>query len=273
MPNASPDPTNSVPPEKHIHHDLVVDGLLRLGGGFLIEGDVIAPGGVMFGDEVIVTGDIFTDGEVDLGAGCQIQGHIRPLEEAPGHEGTTETRIEQGQGPRTATAPIQDAEAEMRFATVQATLDILRDLVWAEDPGELLDRGSDLPSIEADALDDLQAGLHELIDEVYRGSAEDSWTAEEVINLLFQRVAPMIMPVEVTRLAPDQATLEIARPRDAIRDESAEDWPVRALALLDLLARAGHPEAWVEPADDDGIMERGADPDRIWATLHLPPAA
>lgn len=276
MPSTPADPTNSVPPEKHIHHDLVVDGLLRLGDGFLVEGDVIAPGGIMLGDDVTIEGDIFTDGEVQMGTGCQIQGQIRPLHEAPGHEAAG---TEPGKGPtpataqgaRTATAaPVHDPDAEMRFATIQATLDILRDLVWSEDPVELANRGSDLPSVDAEALEDLQAGLHDLMDEVYREAAGDTWTAEEIINVLFQRVAPMIIPVEVTRLAPDQATLEVALPREAIGDHGPKDWPVRALALLDLLARAGHPDAHIEPADADEILEAGANPDRIWATLHLP---
>lgn len=274
MSNASPsDEIHSVPPEKHIHHDLVVDGILRLGDDFLIEGNVIAQGGIMFGDGVTVEGDLFTDGEVDLGPGCQIQGQIRPFHQAPGQpEPQSHRATERGPGsqPRTATAPIQDAAAEMRFATIQATLDILGDLVWSEDPGELRDRGHRLPSIDPQALEDVQAGLHELMDEVYRDGSDQPWTAEDIIHLLFQRIAPMILPVEVTRLAPDQATLEIARPQQAIGDHGPADWPVRALALLNLLAQAAHPEARITPADVDELLADGADPDRIWATLHLP---
>lgn len=267
------DAINAVPPEKHIHHDLVVDGILRLGDGFLIEGNVIAPGGIMVGDGVTVEGDIFTDGEVDLGTGCQIQGEIRPIHQAPGQPGPEgPTTMDQGPGSHlsTATAPIQDAQAEMRFATVQATLDILRDLVWSEAPAELQDHRHRLPSIDPEALEDMQAGLRELMDEIYRDGAGRPWTAEDIINLLFQRIAPMILPVEVTRLTPDQATLEIARPRQAIGDHGPADWPVRSLALLDLLAQAAHPEARIAPADDEELLAEGADPDRMWATLHLP---
>lgn len=274
MPDASPsDPTNAVPPEKHIHHDLVVDGILRLGDGFLIEGDVIAQGGVMFGDRVTVEGDLFTDGQVDLGTGCQIQGHIRPFHQAPGQpapEGPRATDRGLGSRPTTAAAPIQDAQAEMRFATVQATLDILRDLVWSEDPAELRDRGHRLPSIDPEALADLQAGLHDLLDEVYRDGSDQPWTAGDIIQLLFQRIAPLILPVEVTRLAPDQATVEIARPRQAIGDQGPGDWPVRTLALLNLLAQAAHPEVRLTLSDDEALFAEGADPDRMWATLHLP---
>ncbi len=274
MPDASPsDATHRVPPEKHIHHDLVVDGILRLGDDFLIEGNVIAPGGIMFGDGVTVEGDIFTDGEVVLGTGCQVQGAIGPIHQAPGRPGTEgPTLTEQGPGsqPKTPAAPIQDAQAEMPFATVQATLDLLRDLAWSEDPTELRAHDHRLPSLDPQALEDLQAGLHGLMDEIYRDGSGQPWTAEDIINLLFQRIAPMILPVEVTRLAPDQATLEIVRPRQAIGDDGPADWPVRTLTLLNLLAQAAHPEARITPADDEDLLAEGADPDRMWATLHLP---
>ncbi|MDX1610850.1 MAG: polymer-forming cytoskeletal protein [Candidatus Thermoplasmatota archaeon] len=275
--NASTHP--SVPPEKHLRHGLKVRGILKLGNDFLIEGDVIAPGGVIFGDNVTVEGDLFTDGEVESGADCTIHGTIRPMDESRSGPGPlipeddpptrTLTRAQQRAAPpRVRERPPLEG---LRFKTVEVTLRILWDLIWDEDPSQLMAGERPLPGMEEGAVEDLMGGIASLLNDTYRSTdqADEPWTPDELVATLYQRVVPVLMPVEVTRLEPNVATLEVARPTRIIPAKGSEGWPLRSVAFLELLGRSVQPRLRVDAAGGDATLHPQADPDRFWAKIDL----
>lgn len=257
-------------PRRHIREDLRVRGLLRLGDDFVVEGDIIAPGGVILGDRVAIQGDVFTDGEIVQGRDCVITGEVRPLLAHPTGAALAAAPTGAGSGTVLESETTREAQAAMRFETVAAMLEILTDLIWDEPMSSLLQAQRPLEELDHDTLRDMMAGLVDLLDQTYRpGSAGEVWSPDEVVTLLYQRIAPLAVPVEATRLNPETATLVVSRPPDLPLKAGLAGWPVRALALLEILTATVDPAARLEPAGGEREVRAAANPEKVRLTVRF----
>lgn len=264
MPTPSNGTPDEIPPHKRIHTDLTVEGMLRLGDDYHVEGDVIAPGGVLLGDNVIIDGDLYTDGEVTMGEGCEVRGRILPVS-------AKRPAAREASPPPTEPSPgsPEAAQRHLAFETVEATLNILWDLILEETPEDLEANGRAPASLEGEAIEDLQAGIRALLDDAYGHDTEAPWDPEDVVSVLFQRILPLVLPLEATRLSAGEATLEIPRPTMLLHGAEPEGWPIRVTSLVALVGRSVLPSLEVEAADE-GALEPAADPASLRLRIGFP---
>lgn len=262
-----------VPARTHVTHRLMTHGVLRIGDGCVCDGDVLAGRAVYLGKGAVIHGDVVSGGPVYLHLDVSVDGRVRAFD--PGFRLTSHGAPPEPKAPRPerlGPVPLAETESELLRASVQETLQVMYLVALADHrKGGPRVKGAWFGLAE-DAVQDMVAAVRGPIAKVYQqGRRVEVWSADDVFDVFFRRIVPLVLPISVLRETREKARITLGPPPDLAGEPGGtKGWAVPALALLELIGGSLHPGLRVEAFDAARLADPAADPPRVHAAVTLP---